>query len=177
MDVLTLSSSSSLSISKTFHCLPQSSKQQRTSQVHFAISCRGATKLKEETTYGNLYKVLSLKPGSAMDEIKRAYRSMALQYHPDVCHDPSMKEESTRMFVQLNAAYKTLSNPLLREQYDSEINLGFRSEMKVCDDDEGLRSRWQEQVVELKTRSRRRMGQQGGSWSSRMRTQNMKNRN
>lgn len=172
MDVLTLSSSSSLSISKPFHCLPQSGKQQRASQVNFAISCRGATKLKEETTHGNLYKVLSLKPGSAMDEIKRAYRSMALQYHPDVCHDPSMKEESTKMFVQLNEAYKTLSNPLLRAEYDSEIELDFRSETNIVRD-EGLRNMWQELVVDdlnLKTRSRRRMGQKGVSGSSRMRT-------
>ncbi|XP_057421957.1 chaperone protein dnaJ 20, chloroplastic-like [Lotus japonicus] len=176
MDVLSLSSS--LSISKPLHSFPHSSKQQRTFLVNFAISCRGATKLKEETTHGNLYKVLSLKPGSAMDEIKRAYRSMALQYHPDVCHDPSMKEESTKMFVQLNEAYKTLSNPLLREQYDSE--LGFRSEMNINVSDEGLRSMWQEQVVHdmnMKTKSRRRMGQKGGSWSSRMKTQNMENKN
>ena len=62
----------------------------------------------EGFTSGNFYKMLSLSDNSATtDEIKRAYRSMALQYHPDVCHDPSMKEESTRMFVQLNAAYKT----------------------------------------------------------------------
>ncbi|RZC11795.1 hypothetical protein D0Y65_011838 [Glycine soja] len=63
-----------------------------------------------------LVKILHVIPRSAtMDDIKKAYRSMALQYHHDVCHDPSMKEDSTRMFVQLNAAYKTLSNPRLRE--------------------------------------------------------------
>ncbi|KAG5070697.1 hypothetical protein JHK82_057445 [Glycine max] len=153
MDVLSLRSSSSLSMSKPFesHGLPLS---------------RSAT----------------------MDEIKRAYRSMALQYHPDVCHDPSMKEESTRMFVQLNAAYETLSNPRLREQYDSE--LGLRSEvMSVSSDHERWRSvsvsseherwesRFQEQVIELKTRSRRRMGQKGGSSGSRMRAPNMRDRN
>ncbi|XP_061350359.1 chaperone protein dnaJ 20, chloroplastic-like [Gastrolobium bilobum] len=164
-----LSLSSSLSISKPFQCVPLSTKQQRTSHMQFSVSCR-ATK----TTHGNFYKMLSLSPGSAtMDEIKRAYRSMALQYHPDVCHDPSMKEESTRMFVQLNAAYKTLTNPMLRAKYDSE--LGLRN--KMCVSEEIWRNRWQEQVVELKKRSCRRMGQKGGSWGTRMRTQSMKHRN
>ena len=47
-----------------------------------------------------LVKILHVIPRSAtMDDIKKAYRSMALQYHHDVCHDPSMKEDSTeRMF-------------------------------------------------------------------------------
>ncbi|KAJ1402265.1 DnaJ domain containing protein [Sesbania bispinosa] len=170
MDALSLTSS--LSISKQFQCLPLSSKQQRTSQVHFSVSCRSTT----ISTKGNFYKMLSLSPGSATkDEIKRAYRSMALQYHPDVCHDPSMKEESTRMFVQLNTAYETLSNPVLRAQYDCE--LGLRNNMvSVSGDERWGEGRWQEQVIELKKRSRRRMGQKGGSWGTRMRT-HMKERN
>ncbi|TKY59520.1 Chaperone protein DnaJ [Spatholobus suberectus] len=172
MDVLSLSSSSSLSISKPFqfHGLPLSSKQQRASQVQFGtVSCRAATQ-------ENLYKILSVSPGSATtDEIKRAYRSMALQYHPDVCHDPSMKEESSRMFVQLNAAYTTLSNPRLRAQYDSA--LGLRSKVSsVSDDHEIWGSRLQEEGIDLKTRSRRRVGQKGGSSGTRMRTQNMRDR-
>ncbi|CAJ1936018.1 unnamed protein product [Sphenostylis stenocarpa] len=172
MDVLSLSSSSSLSMCKPFqsHGLPLS-KQQRVSNVKFgAVSCR-------VTTQENLYKVLSVSPGNAtMDEIKRAYRSMALQYHPDVCHDPSMKEESTRMFVELNAAYKTLSNPRLREQYDTE--LGQRSKvMSVGVDHERWRgSKLQEEMIEVKTRSRRRMAQKRGISGTRMRSQNMKDR-
>ncbi|RDX75970.1 Chaperone protein dnaJ 20, chloroplastic, partial [Mucuna pruriens] len=176
MDVLSLSSSSSLSMSKAFqfHCLPLSSKQQRASGVKFGgVSCRARSN-------ENLYKILCVSPGSAtMDEIKRAYRSMALQYHPDVCHDPSMKEESTKMFVELNEAYKTLSNPRLKAQYDNELVL--RSKMSVSVSVSSNHERWgsrvQEEVIELKKRSLRRMGQKGGSSSaSRMRTQNMKDR-
>jgi DnaJ-class molecular chaperone len=177
MNASSLTSSLSISNSKQFHHLSQlSSKQQRPCQVHFkTISCR-ATKLVEETKNGsNFYKMLSVNPKNAtMEEIKRAYRSMALQYHPDVCHDPSMKEESTRIFVRLNAAYETLSNPMLREQYDSELGLkNNMMNMNNIVNQEIWRSRWQEQVVELKKRSSRRTGQKG----SRMRTQNMKDRN
>ncbi|XP_004504775.1 chaperone protein dnaJ 20, chloroplastic-like [Cicer arietinum] len=178
MDASSLTSSLRISNSNQFHYLPQlSNKQQRPCEVHFTISCK-ATKLKnmEETKHGsNFYKMLSVNPKNAtMEEIKKAYRSMALQYHPDVCHDPNMKEESTRMFVQLNVAYKTLSNPMLREQYDSELGLKNNMVINNIVSEEMWRSRWQEQIVELKKRSRRRMEQKEGSWGSRMRTQNMK---
>ncbi|XP_061363253.1 chaperone protein dnaJ 20, chloroplastic-like [Gastrolobium bilobum] len=168
-----ISLSSSLSISKPFHFFPLSNKHQRHPRMKFGVSCR-ATKLSgvDETSHVNFYKILCLSPKSAtMDDIKRAYRSMALLYHPDVCQDRSKKEESTRMFVQLNAAYKTLSNPKLRADYD--YDLGLRSKMSASD--ESWRCRWQEQMVELKRRSHRRMAQKGGgSWGSRMRAQNMK---
>ncbi|KAL5157053.1 Chaperone protein dnaJ 20, chloroplastic [Glycine soja] len=101
----------------------------------------------------NLYKVLSLSPNSAtMDDIKKAYKSMALRLPPRC-------EETTRMFVQLNAAYRTLSNPWLRADYDYE--LGLRSEKSV------------EQVAELKRRSNIRMARTKGSWGCRIRAQNM----
>ncbi|KAE9605471.1 putative DnaJ domain-containing protein [Lupinus albus] len=171
----TLSLSSNLSISKPFHCLPFSNKQQRPSHMKFVIvSCR-TIKVKSNDT--NLYNILSLSPKSAtMDDIKKSYRSMALQHHPDVCHDPSMKEECTRMFVKVNAAYETLSNPMLREEYDCELGLRRRMISNVgVSEDEKWRRRWQQQVGGLKMRSRTRMGQKGGSWGNRMRTQNMKN--
>ncbi|KAH1207940.1 hypothetical protein GmHk_15G042894 [Glycine max] len=53
--------------------------------------------------------------------------------------DNLYKEETTRMFVQLNAAYRTLSNPWLRADYDYE--LGLRSEKSVVGNESG-RSKW-----------------------------------
>ncbi|KAK7319407.1 hypothetical protein RJT34_04128 [Clitoria ternatea] len=156
---------SSLSISKPF-CLPLSTQQQRTCHhVRFGVSCRATT-----TTQANLYKVLCLSPESATkDDIKRAYRSMALQYHPDVCHDP----ESTRMFVEVNAAYETLSNPMLRAQYDNELGLMRRKMSEEDDERYYWRSGLQKEVpVELKKRSRRRMGQKGCSSGTRMKDRN-----
>ncbi|KAG6651989.1 chaperone protein dnaJ 20, chloroplastic-like [Carya illinoinensis] len=78
-------------------------------QAVLSVSCRA--------TATNFYEILSLSPDNAsIDEVKKAYRTMALRYHPDVC-PPPMKEESTRIFVQLNAAYRTLSDPVLRIEY------------------------------------------------------------
>ena len=81
------------------------------------------------------------------------------------------------MFVQLNAAYKTLSDPMLRKEYDCEL-LGLRnnygSTLKM--DVDVARTRWQEQINGLKSRSNRRMAQKEGSRSSRIRAQNMRNK-
>ncbi|XP_054776643.1 chaperone protein dnaJ 20, chloroplastic-like [Prosopis cineraria] len=146
------------------------------------VSCKArklAIEVKEITTE-NFYKMLSLNPKSATnEEIKKAYRSMALQYHPDVCLDPLRKEKCTRMFVQLHAAYETLSDPVLRQEYDYELGLitSKRNNSKnVNGGGERWRRRWEQQVVELKRRSDTRMAQkENSSWGSRIRAQNMKN--
>ncbi|KAJ0975098.1 hypothetical protein J5N97_017063 [Dioscorea zingiberensis] len=97
----------------------------------------------------NYYKVLSLESETAsVDEIKKAYRRLARRYHPDVC-PPSKKEESTRMFIQLQLAYETLLNPVLRRIHDSELSV-TETELKSS------KGRWQAQLHELRERSNRR---------------------
>lgn len=95
------------------------------------VSCRAARRapnLAYTNESLNYYKVLGLSPDNVgVDDVKRAYRRTSLQYHTDAC-DSSMKEESTRMFIQLNLAYKTLSDPVLRMQYDYDIDLADSGE-------------------------------------------------
>lgn len=134
------------------------SKQHHCPRIFFTASCKATPTLAPENgSDSDFYEVLSLSNnGASLGEIKQAYRSMALRYHPDVC-DSSMKEECTRIFVQLSAAYKTLSDPLLREEYDSSLS--------------SSRKRWRDQIDELKRRSSYRMAQEEGSWGTRMRAQ------
>ncbi|KAM3200539.1 chaperone protein dnaJ A6, chloroplastic-like [Capsicum annuum] len=75
----------------------------------------------------NSYEVLSLcsenNNNVGTNDIKKAYRCLALRYHPDVCHDHSNKEESMRPFIiELQKAYETLSEPILREKYDYQLS-------------------------------------------------------
>ncbi len=67
-------------------------------------------------TTKNLYEVLGLEKGASQDEIKKAYRKLARQYHPD--KNPGDKE-AEEQFKEVQAAYDVLSDPEKREQYDS----------------------------------------------------------
>ena len=65
-------------------------------------------------TLPDLYGVLGIRPDSSEEEIKRAYRKLARELHPDVNKDP----EAERRFKQVTAAYETLKDPVRRRQYD-----------------------------------------------------------
>ena len=54
------------------------------------------------------YKVLGVSPDASDEEIKRAYRRLSKQYHPDL--NPGDKEAAKRM-QEVNAAYEQIKNP------------------------------------------------------------------
>ncbi|PON65297.1 Terminal organelle assembly protein [Parasponia andersonii] len=141
-----------------------------------AISCRSSSasdrlEITEDEKKANFYEVLSLSSKNVgLQDIRKAYRSMALLYHPDVCPDPSAKEESTRRFVELQKAYETLSNPVSRRLYDYELslahdNLGFGADGRRSSSSPSpspsssmfSREVWENQLRGLKRRSQIRM--------------------
>ena len=60
------------------------------------------------------YEVLGLTKGASEDEIKKAYRSLAKKYHPDINKEPGAEEK----FKEINEAYDTLSDPDKKARYD-----------------------------------------------------------
>jgi molecular chaperone DnaJ len=61
------------------------------------------------------YEILGVPKGASPDQIKKAYRELALKYHPDRNKDPS----ATEKFKEINAAYAVLSDPEKKKQYDT----------------------------------------------------------
>jgi len=59
------------------------------------------------------YETLGVSESADADEIKRAYRKLASQHHPD-------KGGDTQKFQEIQSAYDTLQDPAKREQYDHE---------------------------------------------------------
>jgi curved DNA-binding protein len=62
----------------------------------------------------SLYDTLEINDSASESEIKKAYRKLARQYHPDVNKDPSAEEK----FKEINAAYEILSDKEKKQQYD-----------------------------------------------------------
>jgi DnaJ like chaperone protein len=56
------------------------------------------------------YKALEIEPTATSDEIKKAYRRMAMKYHPDKVHDlgEDVKKSATEKFRSINEAYESL---------------------------------------------------------------------
>src|SRR5690349_16031154 len=61
------------------------------------------------------YKILGLDKNASADDIKKAYRKLARQYHPDL--NPNDKE-AHKKFQQINEANEVLSDPENRKKYD-----------------------------------------------------------
>ena len=61
------------------------------------------------------YEVLGLQKGASEDEIKKAFRKMAMKYHPD--RNPGDKEAEEK-FKEINEAYSVLSDPDKKNKYD-----------------------------------------------------------
>jgi molecular chaperone DnaJ len=62
------------------------------------------------------YEVLGVTKGASEEELKKAYRKLARQYHPDVNKDNPKEAESK--FKEINEAYSVLSDPQKRAAYD-----------------------------------------------------------
>ncbi len=75
------------------------------------------------TAKRDYYEVLSVGRDASADDIKRAYRRMALKYHPDKNPD---NKEAEQKFKECAEAYEVLSDPAKRKRYDQHGHEGLR---------------------------------------------------
>lgn len=78
----------------------------------------------------NPYQVLGVERTAGQDEIKTAYRKLALRYHPD--RNPGDPEAEER-FKEVSQAYATLRDPASRTRFDSFGNAGGRPDFDTVD--------------------------------------------
>lgn len=73
------------------------------------------------------YDVLGVEKDATEVEIRKAYRKLALKYHPDKIIDEAERETSEAMFKEVTAAYEILSDPELKSRYDMYGDSAFGS--------------------------------------------------
>lgn len=90
------------------HCRGRSISRRLRSPVVTSATANG---------HQNHYAVLGVSPDASSADIKKAYRALALKYHPDV----SKELQADEVFKNIRLAYDTLSNEATRKQYDRTI--------------------------------------------------------
>lgn len=68
------------------------------------------------------YQTLGVKRGADISEIKKAYKTLAMKYHPD---KNSGDEEAEKKFKSIGEAYNTLSDTKKKNAYDSKMSFSF----------------------------------------------------
>ncbi len=81
--------------------------------------------------YKDYYKILGIEKRASQDDIKKSYRKLALQFHPD--RNPGDKKAEDN-FKEINEAYDVLGEPIKRKRYDSIVETwGVKGEDPLAD--------------------------------------------
>src|SRR6267378_36476 len=72
--------------------------------------------------FKDYYATLGIPRSASEEDIKKAFRRLARQYHPDVAKDKKVAEEK---FKEINEAYEVLSEPEKRRKYD-QLGAGWK---------------------------------------------------
>ena len=85
----------------------------------------------------NYYEILEVNRLASNEVIEKAYKVLVQKYHPDK-QQGIAKTYCENKMQEINEAYEVLSNPFLKEQYDSEIQKEEMGKNKIHQDQQEL---------------------------------------
>lgn len=78
-----------------------------------------AQKLEKQTKKRDYYKILGVKRNARKREIEKAYRKLAMEWHPDKFSDEEEKKKAGAKFMDIAAAKEVLTDPEKRQKFDN----------------------------------------------------------
>lgn len=70
----------------------------------------------------NLFKILGLELSASTEDVRKAYKTLMRQVHPDRFQDPAQREQAELAFKRLGLAFETLKDPLSRKDYERTLD-------------------------------------------------------
>jgi DnaJ-class molecular chaperone len=84
-------------------------------------------------TWKDYYQILGVSRDASGEDIRKAFRHLALRYHPD--HNPANQKEAEEKFKEINEAYELLGDEQKRRHYDHLIGwTDYRQKTIVVED-------------------------------------------
>ena len=77
----------------------------------------------------NYYEILEVNRKASKEVIDKAYKVLIKKYHPDL-YEGEKQKYAERKTKEINEAYRVLSNDFLKEQYDDELEIQIRKEIR-----------------------------------------------
>jgi len=115
----------------------------------------------ENIEYQNHYEVLQVEKTASVSDIKKAYRKLAVQWHPDKHAKTEDKEQATKIFQAIGRAYEVLSNEKQRQTFDDDLYFGNTGPQHQYRDPRSRGNIW-EQL--RKERLRKQQARQNSAW-------------
>ena len=107
-------------------CASYGGKRERKSSHFNSNAGKKYEDYRRKYSHESPYTVLGLKQGALMEDVKRAFRQRAKEWHPDVCKGDEENEEGMTVaeieqrFVRLQSAYELLSDEETKHVYDDQ---------------------------------------------------------
>jgi curved DNA-binding protein CbpA len=80
----------------------------------------------EDNVFVDFYELLRVSPGAEIESIQRVHRALAARYHPD-----NKETGDLERFLRVNEAYKILSDPQKRKEFDTQYKVRKENPMPI----------------------------------------------